>query len=350
MSLTPSLDTPIVWGYDEALLSAEVLGLDLEADSLFRYQEKICLVQVTDGQRSVLVEPLGADISDLSSKMLSREVWLHGADYDMSLMKRDWGGLPVRIWDTQIGARLIGCRKFGYANLVEEFFGVELSKGSQKADWGMRPLPDKMAEYALNDVKYLIPLAKKIERKLHELGRFEWFRESCDWERTRALERSDDRSEAWRIKGSGKYGPETLAYLKGIWEWREKEAEAWDRPSFMVVGNRELLSWSEACVAGERLELPRSMRTERRKRLFAALDVVAAKSKSEWPEKIRGPRRVRDREREKVVEGLLASRQKKADELALEASVLGSRASFEAYVSGDSSRLMAWQLEVMELS
>ena len=153
MSLTPSLETPIIWGYDNTLLSAEVLGLDLEADSLFRYQEKICLVQVTDGQRSVLVEPLGADISDLSSAVLSREVWLHGADYDMSLMKRDWGGLPVRIWDTQIGARLIGCRKFGYANLVEEFFEVQLSKGSQKADWGMRPLPDKMAEYALNDVK-----------------------------------------------------------------------------------------------------------------------------------------------------------------------------------------------------
>lgn len=349
MSSQPSLETPIIWGYDEALLSAEILGLDLEADSLFRFQEKICLVQITDGTRSVLVEPLGEDLADMAQKVLNREVWLHGADYDMALMKRDWGGIPRRVWDTQIGARLVGCRKFGYANLVEEFFGVELSKGSQKADWGMRPLPDRMAEYALNDVKYLIPLAEKIQAKLHELGRFDWFRESCDWERDRALERSDDRENAWRIKGSGKFEPQVLAYLKGIWKWREKEAETWDRPSFMVAGNRDLIAWSQACVAGERLELPRSMRTERRRRLFDALDAVAAQDSSEWPEKIRGPRRVRDKEKEQVVEGLLAKRQEKAEGLGLEAAVLGSRASYEAYATGDSSRLMRWQIEAMAL-
>ena len=349
MSSQPSLETPIIWGHDDDLLSAEILGLDLEADSLFRFQEKICLVQLTDGKRSVLVEPLGVDLSEMAQKVLSREVWLHGADYDMALMKRDWGGIPKRVWDTQIGARLVGSLKFGYANLVEEFFGVELSKGSQKADWGMRPLPDKMAEYALNDVKYLIPLAEKITVKLHELGRFEWFRESCDWERERALERSDDRENAWRIKGSGKLDPQVLAYLKGIWHWREKEAEAWDRPSFMVAGNRDLLAWSQDCVDGNRLALPRSMRTERRSRLFDALDAVKELDQKDWPEKIKGPRRVRDREREKVVEELLQKRLEVAEKLGLEASVLGSRASFEAYASDDSSRLMKWQLEVMEL-
>ena len=192
---------PVVWGYDDELLNSEYLGLDLEADSLFRFQEKICLLQMTNGERSVLVETLDEDLSELSAQLLDREVWLHGADYDMALMKRAWGGLPRKIWDTQIGARLLGSRKFGYAALVEEFFKVELPKGSQKADWGQRPLPEKMAQYALNDVKYLIPLARKIQDRLHELGRFSWFEESCDWERARALERSDSKADAWRIKG-----------------------------------------------------------------------------------------------------------------------------------------------------
>lgn len=341
---------PVVWGYDEELLQADLLGLDLEADSLFRYSEKICLVQITDGTRGVLVDPLEKDLSDLASKLLARPIWMHGADYDMALMKRDWGGVPIKIWDTQIGARLMGCRKFGYANLVEQFFGITLSKGSQKADWGKRPLPDRMAQYALNDVKYLIPLAREIETGLNKLGRFSWFEESCHWDRARALERSDSREEAWRLKGSGKFDRKTLAYLKALWQWREAEAEKWDRPSFMVSGNKDLLAWSLAGVAGQRLQLPQKMRPDRRRRLLEAVNKVSELSEADWPEKIRSPRRERDREREKVVDELLARREQKAAEYELEPAVLGSRASLEAHAGGDSSKLMNWQLEVLELS
>lgn len=350
MSSPSSLDPPIIWGYDEALLSAEVLGLDLEADSLFRFQEKICLLQMTDGERSVLVETLDTDLSELAKCLLEREVWLHGADYDMALMKRAWGGLPRKIWDTQIGARLLGSRKFGYGALVEEFFGVTLPKGSQKADWGQRPLPEKMAQYALNDVKYLIPLSRKLQDRLHELGRFSWFEESCDWERERALERSSNKVEAWRIKGSGKLDRKTLAFLKAIWGWREAEASQWDRPSFMVAGNKDLVTWSMAGAAGQRLEVPRSVRPDRKRRLFEAVEAAAELAEEEWPERVKGPRRVRDREREKEVDLLLERREKIAEELDLEPAVLGSRASFEAHAAGDSSKLMSWQKSVMKLS
>ena len=341
---------PVVWGYDEELLNAENLGLDLEADSLFRYHEKICLVQITDGNRGVLVDPLAEDLTALAERLLARPIWMHGADYDMALMRRDWGGVPVKIWDTQIGARLVGCRKFGYANLVEEFFDVVLSKGSQKADWGQRPLPDRMAQYALNDVKNLIPLAEKIQARLHELDRFSWFEESCHWDRDRALERVETKVDAWRIKGSGKFDRKVLAYLKEIWSWREQEASKWDRPSFMVSGNKDLLNWSLAGASNQRLQLPKGMRPDRRRRLLEAVESASKLSEAQWPEKVRAPRRERDREREKQVDTLLAERERRAAELELEPAVLGSRASFEAHVAGDSSRLMNWQKEVMALS
>ncbi len=322
----------------------------MEADSLFRFNEKICLVQITDGNRGVLVDPLEEDLTALSQILLSRSVWMHGADYDMALMKRDWGGVPKRIWDTQIGARLIGCRKFGYANLVKEFFNVVLSKGSQKADWGQRPLPDRMAQYALNDVKFLIPLANLIQEKLKAKNRFEWFVESCERERTRGMERSLEKKDAWRIKGSGKFDEKTLAYLKGVWTWRETEAANWDRPSFMVAGNKDLISWSLSSAAGQPIQPSRSMRGDRRRRLFDSIKAVSKLSRSEWPEKIQTPRRERDREKEKVVDKLIHHRQEKAEMLDLEASVLGSRASLEAYVSGDDSTLMNWQKDVLELT
>ncbi len=341
---------PVVWGYDEALLESEMLGLDLEADSLFRYSEKICLVQITDGQRGVLVDPLAEDLGELAKRLLSRPIWMHGADYDMALMRRDWGGVPVQIWDTQIGARLLGCRRFGYANLVEEFFGVVLSKGSQKADWGKRPLPDRMAQYALNDVKYLIPLAQKIQVGLQELGRLKWFEESCRWDREKALERNETKLEGWRIKGSGKFDRRTLNFLKAIWTWREAEAAKWDRPSFMVSGNKDLLNWSVAAAAKQRLEINKGMRPDRKRRLLETVEKAGECAESKWPEKIRIPRRVKDRELDKVVEDLLVRREEIAGELNLEPAILGSRASLEAYAANDSSRLMSWQREVLKLS
>ena len=345
-----STEDTVAWGYTKELLDSQVLGLDLEADSLFRFQEKICLIQITDGTQGVLVDPFSDDIETLSKALLSRAVWMHGADYDMSLMRQAWNDLPVQIWDTQIGARLVGCRKFGYANLVQEFFDVTLSKTSQKANWGQRPLPDKMARYALNDVRYLIPLSQKILARLNELGRMSWFEESCAWERRRGLERDMSREEAWRIKGSGKLDSHSLAFLKAFWEWRENEARKWDRPSFMVAGNKDLLAWVQAAKKEQRIELPRTMRSDRRKRFLSVLEKVKELGEEEWPKRIRAPRAQRDREREKKVDAILEHRESRANELDLEASILGSRAAIEAFVANDSSKLMGWQMEVLNLS
>ncbi|MEM9079190.1 MAG: hypothetical protein AAGC74_00680 [Verrucomicrobiota bacterium] len=338
-----------IWGYDSDLLNADALGVDLEADSLFRYQERICLVQLTDGETSVLVDPFEETTEVLSTSILGRAVWMHGADYDMALMKREWGGVPTQVWDTQIGARLLGSLRFGYAHLVEEYFGVELSKGSQKADWGRRPLPEKMAEYALNDVRYLIPLARKILQRLEEMGRTEWFEESCEWERQRALAREVSKEDLWRVKGSGKLDRRTLAFLKALWEWREGEAESWNRPSFMVATNKDLLGWALAAAGGKRLDLPRQMRSDRRKRLFEAMDETRVLPEESWPDKIRGFRRERDLEKEKQVDELLKRRERLAGELELEPAVIASRAALEGFVNGEDDRLMGWQASLLNL-
>lgn len=96
------------------------------------------------------------------------EVWMHGADYDMSLFQNAWETLPAMIWDTQTAARLLGFRQFGLAALVEHFHGITLSKSSQKADWARRPLSPTMVTYALNDVNYMLDMADKLTAALRE--------------------------------------------------------------------------------------------------------------------------------------------------------------------------------------
>ena len=136
------------------------VGIDLEADNLHRYAEQLCLIQISDGKDVFLVDPLEVDdLSSLERFLAAESIWMHGADFDMTLLRREFGTLPKMIFDTQIAARLLGILRFSYANLVDQFFDVKLCKASQKENWGQRPLPEKMREYASNDVRYLLPLA-----------------------------------------------------------------------------------------------------------------------------------------------------------------------------------------------
>ena len=107
------------------------------------------------------------------------------------------------IFDTMIAARLCGYQELGLAALVAKHFGVKLSKASQKANWALRPLSNQMIEYAINDTKYLLPLAEILEAELLRLNRWEWFAESCERMIASAGEpRERDESKAWRVPGS----------------------------------------------------------------------------------------------------------------------------------------------------
>src|SRR6266480_6384910 len=224
------------------------VAVDTEADSLHCYFEKLCLIQISIPGHDYLVDPLtDLDLAPLARALTPKEIVLQGADFDLRLLRRSLGFEATRIFDTVIAARLLGIRSFSLAALVEKFFGVTLAKGSQKANWAQRPLPKHMAQYAMNDTRYLLPLAEKLEAGLRERGRLEWFRQSCE----RALEQTSvqrvrDEHEAWRISGSGKLDGRTSAILRELWRWREEEAQASDRPPFHILQNHLLLQAAEA--------------------------------------------------------------------------------------------------------
>src|SRR5215467_2016615 len=207
--------------------AANRVALDTEADSLHSYREKLCLVQISvaspvslsnteqswesgstaplrDGKPGLpgcdghvaasislgmivqsvcdfIVDPLrNLDFEQLRHALEPKEIVLHGADYDLRMLRRGLNFTAARIFDTVLAARLLGIREFGLGALVKRFFGVELHKHSQKANWAVRPLPPRMIKYALNDVHYLLPLAAKLEEALDRLDRHEWFRQSCE--------------------------------------------------------------------------------------------------------------------------------------------------------------------------
>ena len=335
-------------------LSGDFRAMDLEGDSLYHYDEKISLVQFTDGEKHQLIDPLAVeDMQPLKDFLKDAKLWMHGADYDIVMMRKDLDVVPPVIWDTQIGARLLGVRKFGYGNLVEHYQGVEISKSSKKADWSKRPLTEKMREYAINGVRFLKQIYDQILAGLHEKGRYEWFVESCEWAREKVLERPMEKEDPWRISGCGKMQPRALAYLRSLWYWRDNQAMEWDRPTFMVCGNKQLIGWVLDLVAGKSVTLPKHYRTNRRKAFFAAVDEAKNLSDDVLPGRIKGKgKRVKDDAFDSRVDAMIKQRDTAAEELDIDSSLIISRALIEALAAEEvepSSVLMKWQMKLMNV-
>lgn len=328
------------------------VALDTEADSLHSYREKLCLIQMGVGEKKALIDPLGIpDLTPLVRYLDTAEVWVHGADLDMVLMKRTFNHIPGRIYDTQVAARLCGERQFGLANLVESTFGVTLSKQSQRADWGRRPLTDKMIEYALNDIHYIIPLADRFLGQVRTLGREPWFLESCADARQSVLTRpAPDRDEQWRIAGSGALRPCGLHYLRTFWRWRDNEAERTDRPSFKIISNAELLAFALDMQEGRDAILPDRYPPAFHRRFYKALKEAREVPESEWPRRPARRRTERNPEAERRFDALKEKRDRLGAELHIDPSLIGSRAVLEQ-IAEDASKagdlLLNWQREIL---
>ena len=161
-------------------IAAGPVAIDTEADSFHHYREKVCLIQVTFGTTTLLVDPLAVtELGPLGAVLEDPAVLkvLHGADYDLRLLDRDHGVRPRNLFDTMIAARLTGERSFGLAPLLASHLDVRLDKKYQLADWSRRPLPPEMAEYAAADTRHLLDLREILADRLTELGRLEWAEE-----------------------------------------------------------------------------------------------------------------------------------------------------------------------------
>ncbi len=163
-----------------AIRAAGWVAVDTEADSLHAYPEKVCLIQISTVSGDKLVDPLARlNLDPLLDALSGHELIMHGADYDLRLLRKHHEFVPSAIFDTMLAARLLGVRQFGLSHLVEKYLGVKLEKGPQKANWAMRPLTERMERYARNDTHYLKPLADRLKAELEAKARLAWQQESC---------------------------------------------------------------------------------------------------------------------------------------------------------------------------
>ena len=322
--------------FAEELTRFETIAVDLEADSLHCYREKVCLLQFTTPERTVLVDPLAVkDLSPLGPVLADPGIrsLFHAADYDIRCLNRDFGFEVRGLFDTMIACQFLGEERVGLADVLGKYFGVELDKQFQRADWSRRPLPAEMVRYAAEDTRHLHPLAQLLEDRLAARGRLAWVAEEFA-----LLEQGrfavNDGPFFLRFKGAGRLGPRQLAVLEALLAWRDGEARRRDCPLFKVVGNKPLLALAQSPPRTSRgiaaVEGISSRQADRYgKALLRAVDEALALPEERLPVYPRSERRVRDAEVDARLALLKKWRQAKATELELDPGVLINNALLE---------------------
>ncbi len=231
-----------------ALLSRQSeIAVDMEMDSLHHYREKVCLVQVSTRQQSWLIDPLAlTSLEPLAAPLANPDIIIvmHGSDYDIRSLHRDYGIEVTNLFDTMIAARFLGITEFGLAALLKARFGIELDKKYQKADWSKRPLSREMCAYAAADTSDLLPLYDQFRAELEQKNRLAWLEEEG---RALCQARISEKDGPLFLycKGAGKLRGRTLAVLEELLQLRDRQAELLDRPPFKVLSADTLIEIAE---------------------------------------------------------------------------------------------------------
>jgi ribonuclease D len=239
-------------GLEKAVRTLEkgkAVAVDMEADSMYHFQVKVCLVQMATEKSTMVVDTLKVkNLSPLKPLFSNPDIKkiFHGADYDVRSLFRDFNIEINNLFDTELACRFLGIKETGLEAVIEKYLSITIDKKCQKKDWSKRPLPKEMMNYAAGDVKYLLTIAQVCEKELEKKGRLGWVLEECDY-------LSKVRPVLWdkaplflKFKGAGRLKSKSLAVLEGLLQFRKSIAEKKDKPLFKIIGNDSIMKITTA--------------------------------------------------------------------------------------------------------
>jgi ribonuclease D len=226
----------------QRLTSATALGLDTEFLRERTYRAELALLQIAWPQGAVCVDPLALpDLTALAGPLTAGAVKvMHASRQDIEVLY-PVVGLIAPIFDTQIAAGLAGFpAQVGYGELVRRALNVNLAKSHTRTDWMRRPLSAGEIEYALDDVRYLLPLQEHLTAQLARLGRVAWLEEELS-ALVSAQTFAPDPERAWlRVKGLKGLDAPRARLARELAAWRERRAVERNRPRGWILDDMAL--------------------------------------------------------------------------------------------------------------
>jgi ribonuclease D len=219
------------------------IAIDAERASGFRYSQRAYLIQIfRRGSGTFLFDPPAiGDFTELNDVIRDEEWILHAASQDLSCL-REVGLDPIRLFDTELGARLAGLPRVGLGTVVEELLGIHLAKEHSAADWSTRPLPQSWLVYAALDVELLVDVREIMGQMLADAGKARIAEE--EFAAVLARDLKPVREQPWR-RLSGMHsirGLRNLAVARELWLARDAYAREIDTAPGRLVPDSALVA------------------------------------------------------------------------------------------------------------
>lgn len=208
-------------------------AIDTERASGYKYSARAYLIQIKrTGGGLHLIDPIefGPEhdlFLELNSLFNTDEVILHASTQDLPCL-RELGINPIRLFDTELGARITGLPRVGLGALLETQLGVLLAKEHSAVDWSIRPLPQDWLNYAALDVELLIELRNIIEDLLIQANKLNWA--EAEFAAILSASPQPPRVDPWRrTSGIHKIRKRNqLAIIRSLWFARNEIASKFD--------------------------------------------------------------------------------------------------------------------------
>lgn len=220
------------------LSRADRIGFDTEFVSEDTFRPELCLIQVATQDQLAVIDPYTVGKLSRFWQTLAdgkHTTIVHAAREEVNFALNDGGREPANLFDAQLAAGFCSTEfPSSYGSVVGKFLDRTPAKGEQRTDWRRRPLTAAQIDYALEDVRFLLPLHKELDRQLQKCNRTSWFEEeSATW--LRDLRGSRDRPRWRKVSGIGNLAGRSLAIVRELWMWRQAEAERRDVPPRRVL-------------------------------------------------------------------------------------------------------------------
>ncbi len=241
----PITTTQALFAVVERYQSARFLAVDTEFMREKTYYPQLCLIQISDGEEAVCIDPLAEEIElDVLWDLMRNESIVkvfHAAHQDLEIFLNLMGDLPRPVYDTQIAAMVMGHGdQVGYDKLVKAILDHDIDKTSRFTDWSKRPLSDRQISYALDDVIFLAKLYPIIINQLNKQGRVAWLADEFDRLASPDTYRTTP-AEAWKRVKIRHMNPTATLRLMYLAEWRENEAQKRNLPRNRIVRDETLI-------------------------------------------------------------------------------------------------------------
>lgn len=220
----------------EHLSTARVIGFDTEFVGEDAYRPELCLIQIATAEQLFVIDPFTVGSLEDFWKLLldpARVTVVHAGREDIRICAFEVGHPPANLFDVQLAAGLVGpAYPIGYGGLVHDLLGCRMTKGETLTDWRRRPLLPAQVRYAFDDVRYLLPIWKKLTDKLKRLKRTQWAEEEFATLTRKSVGDEESAAERWRkVKGIGGLDRHGLAIARELYAWRDRFAERINRPA-----------------------------------------------------------------------------------------------------------------------